>query len=152
MYISQKLGMLTYDPATDGISKIRNAMALELVIGKHMVKRRHGKETDLNMCSCATSYKQVIGKEVTLYCKAFLSYGNTFSWTLGPNTVSYDQVHKFQLTERNTGTCFCYVSHKDGGVSSCSCDVTILKRQSCDTKRILAELRTTKATIRKDCV
>lgn len=153
MYISHKLGLLTYDPASEMISNIRNSMALELLIGKHSAKRcQKYKETNINICSCATSYKQEIGKEVTLYCKAFPSFGNKFRWTLGRETVSNEQVYKFRVTEGNIGTYFCFVDHEDGEVSACSCDVAIMRRPNCDRNLILNELKIAMATFCNGCV
>jgi hypothetical protein len=148
MYISHKLGLLTYDPASEMISNIRNSMALELLIGKHSAKRcQKYKETNINICSCATSYKQEIGKEVTLYCKAFPSFGNKFRWTLGRETVSNEQVYKFRVTEGNIGTYFCFVDHEDGEVSACR-----MRRPNCDRNLILNELKIAMATFCNGCV
>ena len=49
MYMSYKLGLLAYDPASERISKIRNLMALELFIGKLTTKRyeEHKQDTIL---------------------------------------------------------------------------------------------------------
>ena len=99
------------------------------------------KETNVNKCSCATSYKQEIGKEVSLYCKASPSFGNKFRWMLGRKTVSNKQVHKFRVTQGNIRTYFCYVYHENGEVSVCSCDVAITKKSSCDKDLMLNELK-----------
>ena len=53
MYISHKLGLLTYDPTSESISNIRNSMALEILIGKHTAKScQTYKGTNVNKCSC----------------------------------------------------------------------------------------------------
>ncbi len=121
-------------------------------MGKHISKHSQDKQTSSNMCLCATSYKQEIGKEVTLYCKAFPSFGNKFCWMLGRKTVSNEQVYRFRVTERNKGTYFCYVEHEDGNVSHCSCDVATLRRPSCDRKLMLTELKSAMAAICKECL
>lgn len=141
-YISYKLDLLTYDPASERISKIRNLMALELFIGKHTSKRyEEHKKNNTKICLCATSYKQQIRKEVTLYCKTIPSMGNKSKWTLGGTTVSNHRVYKFQLTERNIGTYFCYVEHEDGEISVCNCDVAIIREPTCDRNFMLDELK-----------
>ena len=140
MHISHKLGLLTYDPTSESISNIRNSMALEILIGKHTAKScQTYKETNINKCLCATSYKQEIRKEVSLYCKASPSFGNKFRWMLGRKTVSNKQVHKFRVTQGNIGTYFCYVYHENGEVTVCSCDVAITKKSSCDKDLMLNE-------------
>ena len=119
MYMSYKLGLLTYDPASERISKIRNLMALELFIGKLTTKRyEEHKQDNIKICFCATSHKQQIAKEVTLYCKIVPSMGNKSKWTLGGTTVSNQRIYKFRLTERNIETYFCYV-----GTYFCFCSV-----------------------------
>jgi hypothetical protein len=154
MYASHKLGLLTYDPASERISNMRYSMASELLMGKHISKHSQDKQTSSNrpMCSCATSYKQEIGKEVNLYCKAFPSFGNKFCWMLGQKTVSNEQVYTFRVTEKNIGTYFCYVEHENGDVSHCNCDVTILRRPSCDRNLMLTELKSAMAAICKECL
>ena len=77
MYVSYKLGLLTYNPTSQRVSNIRNSMALEILTEKDTAKRCQNY-IETNICSCATSYKQEIGKEVTLYCKAFPPFGNKF--------------------------------------------------------------------------
>ena len=152
MYMSHKLGLLTYDPTSESISNIRNSMALEILIGKHTAKScRTYKQTNVNKCSCATSYKQEIGKEVSLYCKASPSFGNKFRWMLGRKTVSNKQVHKFRVTQGSIGTYFCYVYHENGEVSVCSCDVAITKKSSCDKDLMLNELKIAIKSICKGC-
>ena len=92
MYMSYKLGLLTYDPASERILKIRNLMVLELFIGK-LTTKRYKEHNNIKICSCATSYKQQIGKEVTLYCKTIPSMGNKSKWTLGGTTVSNQHIY-----------------------------------------------------------
>ena len=62
-------------------------MALEVFIG-NLTTKCYEEHKNIKICSCATSYKQQIGKEVTLYCKTISSMGNKRKWTLGGTTVS----------------------------------------------------------------
>ena len=69
-------------------------MVLELFIGKLTTKcYKEHKQDNIKICSCATSYKQQIGKEVTLYCKIIPSMGNKSKWTLGGMTVSNQHIY-----------------------------------------------------------
>ena len=125
MYMSYHLGLLTFDPDVQSISKIRNEMAKELFLGLKNYPVFPNTETGpmSKRCVTATRYKQHQGKNVVLYCSVSTCVGKTFSWTFNGITVSNEQEYAFELTEDKVSTYCCRVLYQDGKSYTSSCIV-----------------------------
>jgi hypothetical protein len=123
--MSYHLGLLTFDPDVQSISKIRNEMAKELFLGLKNYPVFPNTETGpmSKRCVTATRYKQHQGKNVVLYCSVSTCVGKTFSWTFNGITVSNEQEYAFELTEDKVGTYCCRVLYQDGKSYTSSCIV-----------------------------
>ena len=93
MYMSHHLRLLTFDPAGQNISTIRNAMAEELFLGvkEYPLHQNTEARATSKRCITATQYKQRIGKTVVLYCSASEGVGKNFTWTHNGRAVSSEQ-------------------------------------------------------------
>ena len=87
MYMSHKLGLLTFNPDIENISVIQNGMVEELLMGVKRKPKSKNKEMT-KRCITATRYKQAIGNDVILYCSTSGGKQEKFTWTFNGKEVS----------------------------------------------------------------
>ncbi len=136
MYMSHHLGLLTFDPAGQNISTIRNGMAEELYLGvkEYPLHQNTEARATSKRCITATRYKQRIGKTVVLYCSASEGVGKNFTWTHNGRAVSNEQEYRFELTEERVGTYCCHVKYDDGDTLTSTCQVEYVTTNPEDSK------------------
>ena len=148
MYMSYRLGMLTFDVEAQSISSIRNEIAEELLSGvKKQPLCRNAKAGEmLKRCFTATRYKQQLEKTVVLYCSTSEGLGKNFIWTHNDREMCKEQLYKFQLTEEKVGTYWCHVRYADVDILAASCEVQCGQPKPSD-ESILNEMKMSIQTV-----
>ena len=112
-YARYRMGLYDHSPNIFLINALRPIIANELYINELLFISKTIFPRDVRCCQIPTSYKQNVGRLVTLKCFCNGEIPRQFQWKHNDNIVSLNQTYSFTLEYHNCGEYVCYVLFND---------------------------------------